>query len=308
MKMIFPILLFLFFLIPAQPAFSTDLVWGGKLAPPLKPEASELVPVPQDMQKLWILNSCESGAVGYRFSDYFMMISTAWGSDLERIGGFQDRGNGRYRMVTLTEILEFVIGTKGDLIQIYGDVNTSFSLSDLENLKIMIPHIVFKNCADMPNTAVREDAVMIAQLPALDHIHEACPTPADLVKTDCQKTLFAMFDDNHDVALDQNELTQAWKIIIPNSAFTACDAAGAGATQLSVDGLTYFAWLFSHLDKNTDAKISFSEIQGQWANMQSDPLMSEATNILIAAAAPLALLPPSVKGTCTNCCIPVVTP
>lgn len=308
MRMLFPVLLLLLFLAPSQAAFSMDQVWAGKLKAPAKPDPATLVAVPEALQNLWILNSCEEGIIGHRFSRRFMMTSTAWGSKIERIGGLTDKGDGRYGMVTRTEILNFIIGTKGDLIQIYGDINTSFSLTALENFKIRVPHVRFKNCSKAAAIVVKENSAMVALLPGLDNIHEACPTTAALYKTDCQKSIFSLFDMNEDAALDQEEMAKAWRTIIPNSSFTACDAAGAGATRLSADGLTYFSWLFTNLDKNTDKKISFTEIQGQWTLMQVDPLMSEATNILIAAATPLALLPENITGTCVNCCIPVATP
>ncbi len=304
MKRISLVIIFSFFVALPQTASSMNNLLGRDMTPRPVPPASELVPVPENMQRLWILGSCEKGIVGYRFSKYFWMLSTPKGGHIERIGGFIDLGNGRYNMVTSSETTGYTLGSKGDLIQYPGDSLKSFSITELENHKIMMRHILFRNCEGSP-ILIKENPVRLALLPGLDKIHEACPVRNDIYKADCQRAVFSLFDSGKDGALDQNEMEEAWRLITPSSTFTACSVLAGGATQLSADGLVYFAWMFSHLDKNADKKISFEEIQGQWKKMQGDPLMSEATNILIGAQSTIDVLPEDVKVTCSNCCLAI---
>jgi len=304
MKRISLIIIFSFLVALPQTASSMDMLMGKGMTPRPMPPASELVPVPENMQRLWILGSCEKGIVGYRFSKYFKMLTTPTGGYIERIGGFVDLGNGRYNMITPRETTGYTLGSKGDLIQYPGDSLSSFSITELENHKIIMSHVLFRNC-EGSHVLIEENLVRLALLPHLDKIHEACPVRNDIYKADCQRAVFSQFDSGKDGALDQNEMEEAWRLITPSSSFTACSVSAATVTQLSADGLVYFAWLFSHLDKNADKKISFEEIQGQWTKMQGDPLMSEATNILIGAQSTLDILPENVKVTCINCCLAI---
>lgn len=271
-----------------------------------RPDSSTLVPVPQEMQQRWILNSCEKGQVAYRFSDYFMMTSTSFGSMVQRTGGLRDDGNQRYSLTLPAETLGLVIGTKGELIQYYGDQHASFSIAALEAKKIMLPHVKFQNCTTDRPMIIKEDPVIVALLPRLDKIHQVCPEAEDIFKTACQKAVFTLFDDNNDQALDQAEMEKAWKMIVPASNFGACGNTTEDRMLLNADGREYFSWLFTHLDKDGDQKISFPEIEGQWQVMQGDPLMSGATNLLMAAQEPLDILPQNMQITCSNCCIAAV--
>ncbi len=296
----------------------TALILLSLLAPPVmadaatlkkpqpRPEASTLVAVPQDMQQRWILNNCEKGQVAYRLSNYFMLISTREGSKLRRTGGLRDDGNQRYSLTMPAETVGLVIGTKGELIQYYGTQYASFSIEALEAKKIMVPHVKFQNCTTDGPMIIREDPVLVALLPRLDKIHKACPEAADIFKPECQKSVFTLFDINNDDALDRAEMEKAWELVVPASSFGTCGLTTEGITPLNADGSAYFAWLFTHLDKDSDQKITFTEIKGQWQNMQGDPVMSGATNMLMAAQEPLDLLPQDVQITCSNCCIAAV--
>jgi len=291
----------LIFLSLLMPPCITDAATLKKPQP--RPEASTLVAVPQDMQQRWILNSCETGKVSYRFSDYFMLISTSVSSKLRRTGGLRDDGNGRYSLTTPAETLGLVIGTKGELIQYYGNQYASFSVEALEGNKIMVPHVKFQNCTADGPMIIKENPAMVALLPRLDKIHKACPEATDIFKAPCQTSIFTLFDDNNDQALDQAEMEKAWDMIVPASSFGTCGVTTEGNTLLNADGGEYFSWLFTHLDKDGDQKIAFAEIEGQWQTMQSDPVMSGATNLLMAAQEPLDILPKDIQITCSNCCI-----
>lgn len=271
------------------------------------PEASELVPVPENMQQRWILKNCEKGKLAYRFSEHFLILSTKVGSRLLRIGGLQDNGGGHYSMTRPGETAGLVLNSKGDLIQYFGDTQANFSVQALEKKEISIPFITFKSCPDEP-TLIQEDPAYVSLLPGLDKIHKACPDAHDIFKAGCQKAVFTLFDTDGDESLDEKEMTRAWDMILPKSSFTACGPLAGKADELLADGKAYFAWMLTHLDKNADKKIAFDEIEGQWKNMQGDPLMSGATNILIAAEAPLEILPDDIQMTCTNCCIAIRGP
>lgn len=267
------------------------------------PPASEMVPVPKDWQKLWVIKTCEKGKMGYRFSDYFLQVSVAGGSKLFRIGGFKDNGNGRYSMVMPGETVQLLQGTQNNLIQIFGTQQANFSVEALEKKKIMVPHIYFENCEGVKPGVVQENEEMRALLPRLDQIHKNCPTRPDISKKECQRAIFGLFDSSSDGFLDQKEMEYGWDVAINNSSFGTCGSAATPADMLRREGAEYFAWIFKNLDKNTDQKISFDEIYGQWEVMAGDALMSGATNLLISAEKPIGLLPPEIHATCVNCCI-----
>ena len=267
------------------------------------PLASELVPVPEDMRQLWVVRSCDKGKLAYRFSEHFLLTSVSVGSKLSRIGGFLDNGGDRYSMVTPAETVGFVMGTQGDLILYYGDPKTSFPLEAVEKKQLLVPHILLKNCTAQAAPAIKEDAVLISLLPKLDNVHKACPEKTDIYKTACQEAIFMLFDSDQDSVLNEDDMQKAWNIILSYSTFSTCGPLADKNHQLRADGKPYFTWLFENLDKNTDQKISFDEMKGTWSLMQGDPLMSAATNLLIAAEGPLALLPDSVRMDCQNCCI-----
>ena len=277
------------------------------MQPQPMPAAQDLVPVPEDWQKLWLIKSCEKGELSYRFSDAFLLMSIPQGSKLFRIGGLIDNGAGRYSMVMPAETLQFVEGSKGDLIQIFGNQPASFSVEALENKQIMVPHIYFKPCEDQ-TTKVNEDKAIVAMMPRLDQVSKACPERGDIYKKDCQKAVFGLFDQNGDDAIDLTEMKSGWDLAIANSSFGTCGTAATPADVLRREGTAYFDWLFEHLDQNKDQKVSFTEIDGQWKTMQGDPLMSGATNLLLSAEKPIAIMPPSAQMTCTNCCISSIAP
>ena len=101
-------------------------------------------------------------------------------------------------------------------------------------------------------------------------------------------------------------MEKAWEMIVPASSFGTCGPTTESIVPLNADGHAYFSWLFTHLDKDSDQKIAFTEIEGQWHNMQGDPVMSGATNMLMAAQGPLDILPQDIQITCSNCCIATV--
>ncbi len=287
--------------------FATEAAKPTRTPQP-RPPSSSLVPVPENMQQRWILPDCAQGQVAYRFSDHFLLVSTSAGSKLRRIGGLRDDGNDRYSMVTPAETVGLVIGSKGQLIQYYGDTPASFSVEALEKKKIMVAHIMFQNCTNDGPMIIQENSALVSLLPHLDRIHKACPETKDISKAACRQSIFTLFDKNEDSALEQSEMAEAWKIIVPASSFSACSVNDDGTNLLNADGSEYFTWIFSHLDKDADKEITFDEIDGQWLTLQSDPLMSGALNFLIAAQGPLEILPADFKMTCPNCCIAISKP
>lgn len=274
------------------------------MQPQEMPPAADLVPVPKGWQKLWLIKGCEKGKLSYRFSDSFLLMSIPQGSKLFRIGGLIDNGAGRYSMVMPAETLQFVEGSQGDLLQIFGNPVTTFSVEALEKKQIMVPHITFKPCDEKAKLLIHEDKALVALLPRLDRVHKACPERTDILsRKECQRAAFGLFDANSDNVVDETEMQSGWELAIANSSFGTCGTAATPADMLRREGTGYFTWLFEKLDRNKDRKISFDEIDGQWKVMQGDPLMSGATNLLMSAEKPIGFLPPAVQITCTNCCI-----
>lgn len=267
------------------------------------PPMSTLVPVPEEMQQRWIMRSCEKGDVSFRFSRRFLMVSITEGSTLFRLGGLSDQGNGRYTMTMPGEITGLMMGSDGKLIQYFGNLNTSFSRDALEALRIMIPHIKHENCTNAENVIVNEDPLMLSLLPSLDAIQEACPDPQDIAKTTCQRTIFLLFDQNKDGALDETELERGWDLLVANSPFGTCAPDTSAPDSLRGDGDAYIAWMTEHLDQDKDKRITFEDFAPRWREMQEHPLMSGLTNLLIAADGQVGILPDSVKVTCVNCCV-----
>lgn len=271
---------------------------------PLTARADDaLVPIPKNMQQRWILKSCERGEVAYRFSSYFQVSSTAYGSKLKRLGGLRDEGSDRYSLVKPSETMAFAVGPSGDLLQYYDRSQTSFTPQSLEDKSAGIPYITFKNCSADGSWLVQENQMFVDLLPGLDRIHEACPTRQDIfTQPTCQKAVFTLFDYSGDEMIDEAEMTRAWGVISANS-FRACGVSAPKQDVLAADATAYKSWFFSNLDGNKDQKISFPEVRGQWDRLQSDSLMSGLTNMLIAAEKPIGILPEDMKMTCVNCCI-----
>lgn len=267
------------------------------------PPVSSLVPVPDEMQQRWILRGCEKGEMSFRFSRRYLMASIPQGSKLFRLGGLGDQGNGRYTMTMPGETTGLMMGSDGKLIQYFGEMNTSFSRAALEARRIMIPHIKHDNCTDAKDVRVNEDPVMLALLPALDRLQEACPDPQDIAKASCQKAFFALFDQNKDEALDEAELKNGWDILITHSPFGTCGPGASAADSLRGDGDAYITWITENLDQDKDKRITFDDLASRWKEMQGDPLMSGLTNLLIATDRLIGILPESVKVTCVNCCV-----
>lgn len=269
---------------------------------PLPPVAS-LVPVPPEFQQRWILRGCDKGQMAFRFSRRFLMVSIPQGSKLFRLGGFGELGNGRYSLSMPGETSGLLLSSTGRMIQYFGDLKMSFSRDQLEARRLMIPHVMYDNCTAAPDVKVKEDPVMLALLPGLDHIQESCPAPQDIGKAACQESIFALFDRDNDKSLDETELHRAWDILIANSPFGTCGAAATAADSLRSDGGEYVQWLLTHVDENKDQRITFGEFAPQWKAMQSDPLMSGFTNLLIASDRTIGFLPEAIKVSCVNCCM-----
>ncbi len=272
------------------------------------PPVSSLVPVPEEMRQRWILRGCEKGELSFRFSRRYLMASIPQGSKLFRLGGLTDQGNGRYTMTMPGEITGLMMGSNGKLIQYFGDMNTSFSREALEARRLMIPHVIHDNCTAAEKVRVQEDPVMLALLPALDNLQEACPDPKDIAKTSCQKAIFAVFDKNNDEKLDEAELRQGSDLLISRSPFSTCQPDASTLDTLSREGDDYIAWMMEHLDQDKDKAITFAEFVPHWQKMQSDPLMSGLTNLLIAADKQSGILPESIKPSCVNCCVAAALP
>lgn len=273
-----------------------------------RPDPAEAVPVPEKWQdKLWIIQSCEKGRLAHRFSNYFILRSTSAGSSLDRIGGLIDQNNGRYNMILPGEAVQLIEGTKGDLLQIFGNMTASFSAEDMENYRVIVPYIPFKSC-EKTNDRIVENQDLVALMPKLDRLHIACPVPASIYKAECKRGIIAFFDENHDGLLDQDDLHKGWDFLLKHTTFGNCGAAASSTDALRREGLIYFEWLYENLDKNKDRKIAFEEIDGQWNRMQADPLMSGATNLLLSVQKTLKLLPQEIQITCLNCCISSAIP
>ncbi len=272
------------------------------------PPVSSLVPVPKEMQQLWILRGCEKGEMSFRFSRRYLMASIPQGSKLFRLGGLTDLGNGRYTMTMPGEITGLMLGSDGKLIQYFGDMNSSFSREALEAKRIMIPHIKHDNCTSAEKVRVNEDPVMLSLLPSLDALQEACPDPQDIAKTSCQKAVFAVFDQNNDEKLDEAELKRGADILISRSPFSTCSPDASTLDVLSTENDAYIAWMLEHLDQDKDHKITLADVKSRWQDMQGDPLMSGLTNLLIAADGQAGILPKSITPTCSNCCVAAKLP
>lgn len=288
-------------LMPAPARAETD--FKAMMRPQALPPLSSLVAIPPEMQQRWILEGCERGEVAFRFSRRFVMISIPQGSKIFRLGGFGALGNGRYSMSMPGETSGLMLGSDGRLIQYFGELNSSFSVAQLESLQIMVPHIIYDQCSDAAKIAVKEDAVLRALLPALDQMQEACPAPGDIHKVACQQSIFAVFDQNQDGSLDVPELNHGWEVLISYSPFGTCGAAATAADSLRRDGADYMRWLLDHADTDHNQKISFTEFMQQWKNMRADPLMSGFANLLIAADKPIGILPADITVSCVNCCV-----
>ncbi len=292
----------------AFPAQTQDAAPSSMMRINPMPPVSSLVPVPEEMQQRWVLRGCEKGEMSFRFSRRYLMVSIPQGSKLFRLGGLSDLGNGRYTMTMPGEITGLMLGSDGKLIQYFGDMNSSFSRDALEAKRIMIPHIKHDNCTNAEKVRVNEDPVMLALLPSLDDLQEACPDPQDIAKTPCQKAVFAIFDQNKDGGLDEAELKRGWELLIVHSSFGTCGPNTSAADSLRGDGVDYIAWMMTHLDQDKDQAITFDEFAPQWQAMQSDPLMSGLTNLLIAADRQTGILPESIKPSCVNCCVAAALP
>ena len=267
------------------------------------PPVSSLLPVPEDMQQRWILNSCDSGELSYRFSRRYLMISIPGWSDIVRLGGFSDLGNGRYKMTLPDEATGLLLGSDGRLIQYFGDINISFSRAALEARQLMIPHVLYENCTTAENIKVDEDPLLLSLLPSLDTVQESCAAPQDIAKASCQKSIFSLFDADKDDALDESEMKRGWDILMSYSAFGACTPEASAPDSLQGDGDAYIHWIFENLDRDQDKKITFSDFAPRWKEMQAHPLMSGLTNLLISADSKAGILPQDVKLTCVNCCV-----
>lgn len=267
------------------------------------PPVSSLVAVPPEMRQRWILNGCEAGEVAFRFSRRYMMASVPQGSKLFRLGGLGDQGNGRYTMSTPAETTGLMMGSDGRLIQIFGDLNVSFSRAALEARQIMIPHIFYDNCTKAEAVRVTEDPVMLSLLPSLDDLQEACPAPGDISKRPCQDALFAVFDKDKDKALDEAEMKQGWELLVGQSSFGVCGPGVSAADSLRGDGDDYITWIFQNLDPDKNKKVTLDDFLLRWDSLQKDPLMSGLTTLMTAADGQTKILPEDEKVTCVNCCI-----
>lgn len=267
------------------------------------PAVSALVPVPDEMQQRWVLGGCEKGQMVSRLSRRYLMVSIPQESRLFRLGGLTDAGNGRYIMTMPEETTGLMLGSTGKLIQYFDDLNASFSREKLEAQQLMIPHITYDNCTDAAEIPVKEDPLMLALLPALDDIQEACAAAQDIRAPGCQESVFALFDGNGDKMLDKAELGKSWEILTAYSPFGICSADAAATDSLYADGSAYIAWLMEHADQDKDSRIALAELTPLWVEMQGDPLMSGLTNLLIAADTQIGILPETIKVTCVNCCV-----
>lgn len=299
---------FVFSCLVALPAAAQELPPQYMMRLKPMPPVSSLVPVPAEMQQLWILRSCEKGEMSFRFSRRYLMASISQGSKLFRLGGLGALGNDRYTMTMPGEATGLMMSSDGKLIQYFGDLKISFSREALEARRIMIPHVQYLNCSEAEKTRINEDPVMRAMLPALDDLQEACPDPKDIAKKSCQKAIFAVFDKNKDGRLDTEELKAGSDILISRSPFSTCQPDASTLDTLSREGDDYIAWMMAHLDQDKDQAITFDEFVPQWQAMQSDPLMSGLTNLLIAADRQTGILPESIKPSCVNCCVAATLP
>lgn len=270
---------------------------------PVPPESAALQPLPESLQKTWVMAGCRKGKLAHSFSSYFVLTSIDNKSIIYRTQGAAQLSSDLYNINLLDGSARFVIGSKGDIFQLLDHTQASISIADLEDRKLFIPHVRYSLCADNIPDRIRINQSLLNLLPKLDKVHENCPLEGGINDNACRNALFLIFDQDNNSSLNKVEIQAAWDIIISNNNFSQCVAASNPSDMLMADGTGYTKWIFENLDKNKDEEISLMETVNHWPAVQADSYMAGAINFLISAAAPLQVLPQGVQLTCVNCCI-----
>ncbi len=288
-------------------------------------DPSEKIAMPEEFQKEWVLDSCESGSRIIRFSRYFHMRSVMKESRITRTEGVVLMGRNTYKVSMPRDVSMITLKKNGDLLQFYprpGDLPT---IAAVESGRALASFFKFKSCDGKRNNFVIEDRKMLALLPRLDRMHESCPQRDDLLKESCQSAVLGLFDLNGDNKIDLHEMNDAWQTIgvyhggqgsscaapsVTNVAavgqdsgtlaepannaslpYTPVPATAAPAPMTIADGTPYFEWLIDNLDRDGDQAISYSEVRGQWDRMNKDSLMTAFILTLTTAEGKLRYLP-----------------
>lgn len=297
----------------------------------LLPESQERVAIPDEFQREWVLSNCESGARIMRFSRYFHMNSVMSDSRITRTDGITPMGRNIYKLSMPRDTSMITLKKSGDLLQYYPQPGDFPTVAAVESGRALATFLKFKNCdGQKKNNFVVENKEMIALLPRLDRMHEACPKRADLMKESCQAAILNLFDRNGDEIIDLDEMKASWEILgryngsgscaapaIPGATIAQGTAAAAPTTDTSLpntpaptataitvalpaaaptmtvpDGAPYFEWLIGNLDRNGDHALSYDEVRGQWDRMTEDSLMAAFIQTLKTAEEKLRYLPP----------------
>lgn len=292
----------------------------------LLPESQEKVAIPDAFQREWVLSNCENGARIMRLSRYFHMNSVMSESRITRADGITPMGRNIYKLSMPRDTSMITIKKNGDLLQYYPQPGDFPSVAAVESGRALATFLKFKNCdGQRKNNFVVENKDMIALLPRLDRMHEACPKRADLAKESCQAAVLNLFDRNSDEVIDLDEMKASWEILgryngggscaapaipgtaavtqttgtssLPNTPAPAAPvvpvAMPAAPPSMTVpDGTPYFEWLIGNLDRDGDLALSYSEVRGQWDRMAQDSLMAAFIQTLKTAEEKLRYLPP----------------
>lgn len=261
------------------------------------------IATPEVFQKTWVMAGCRKGKMAHTFSDFFVLTTIDNRNTLYRTEGVIAEPNNSYNIEMTGGAGHFIVGNKGSLFQTFTENGASFSIDELENHKLFIPHVRYSECPDNMPARIQVDQAIVSMMPRLDKIHENCPVREGATSTACQKSLVLLFDENGDTFLDKDEVRKAWDMIIKHNNFSQCAAAAVPTDILLADAGGYTKWSFDHLDQNKDELLSTEEIIPAWNIIQADAYMSGAINFLIGAADPLRILPEEAKLTCVNCCI-----
>ncbi|QQG36459.1 MAG: hypothetical protein HYS17_01310 [Micavibrio aeruginosavorus] len=260
--------------------------------------------LPPLFQKRWVMLDCEKGKVSYRLSSYYVLFTTRQGSGIKRLTETIEERPGFYHIPALGPLYRFAIAPDGDLIQLFGEVSDNITLEGLSNGNTPLPKIRYKDCADNPPAALKENQNLLKIFSSFDLVYQTCPRASSIKENACQQAVFAVFDTNKDRLLDTQEISRLWDIAVPYSSINSSCGVPYSLPADAREIQPYLDWLLVELDTNRDRSFSLNELHKAWPLMMADPLMNVFTDILQSAQATLELLPPGLPSGDRSCAAP----
>lgn len=211
-----------------------------------------------DIQGGWAFPSCENPVMRLHFNQHFVMMATPQSSTLHYIDPAQEKENATVLTITNDgNPYDLKIGPQGKLMQFphrYADKIPAGQSPFADEKNYLV--IKYASCGGAP------DAEEQTVFRLLDDAEKTCHGKKAATDAGCQQGLFGIFDANNDGALDNAELTKAYRRIVVLAVSNGCNRSAYLPGTIDADAPLFATGFITQADRDGSGTLTLDEMRG----------------------------------------------